>query len=54
MTEQSSSPLFAVAAEAYDRLMGRYLPTLGVAFADAAGAFTLEAHAWCAVGRVPG
>lgn len=35
--EQSSSPLFAVAAEAYDRLMGRYLPTLGVAFADAAG-----------------
>ena len=37
MTEQSSAPLFAVAAESYDRLMGRYLPTLGVAFADAAG-----------------
>lgn len=33
----SVAPLFAVAAEAYDRLMGRYLPTLGVAFADAAG-----------------
>jgi SAM-dependent methyltransferase len=31
-----SGPLFAVAADAYDRLMGRYLPTLAVAFADAA------------------
>lgn len=31
-----SAPLFAVAAESYDRLMGRYLPVLGVAFADAA------------------
>jgi ubiquinone/menaquinone biosynthesis C-methylase UbiE len=29
--------LFAVAAEGYDRLMGRYLPTLGPVFADAAG-----------------
>ncbi|HEU5486296.1 MAG TPA: methyltransferase domain-containing protein [Microlunatus sp.] len=37
MEERDSAPLFAVAAEAYDRLMGRYLPTLGVAFADAAG-----------------
>lgn len=36
MTEQDAGPLFAVAAEAYDRLMGRYLPTLSVAFADAA------------------
>lgn len=35
--DSGSSPLFAVAAEAYDRLMGRYLPSLGVAFADAAG-----------------
>lgn len=37
MTADDSAPLFAVAASAYDRLMGRYLPTLGVAFADAAG-----------------
>ena len=37
MAGQDSAPLFAVAADAYDRLMGRYLPTLGVAFADAAG-----------------
>lgn len=29
--------LFDVAAGAYDRLIGRYLPTLGPAFADAAG-----------------
>jgi SAM-dependent methyltransferase len=29
--------LFDVAADAYDRLIGRYLPTLGPAFADAAG-----------------
>lgn len=36
MAENDSTALFAVAAEAYDRLMGRYLPTLGVAFADAA------------------
>ena len=28
---------FVVAAEGYDRLMGRYLPSLGPAFADAAG-----------------
>jgi ubiquinone/menaquinone biosynthesis C-methylase UbiE len=28
---------FVVAADGYDRLMGRYLPTLGPAFADAAG-----------------
>ena len=38
MTEQNSDrKLFDVAAEGYDRLMGRYLPTLGPAFADAAG-----------------
>jgi len=40
MTTQDPGPgpaLFDVAAEAYDRLIGRYLPTLGVAFADAAG-----------------
>jgi ubiquinone/menaquinone biosynthesis C-methylase UbiE len=36
MAERDSAPLFDVAAEAYDRLMGRYLPTLAVAFADAA------------------
>src|SRR5664279_470114 len=30
-------PPFVVAAEGYDRLMGRYLPSLGPAFADAAG-----------------
>lgn len=36
MDAHDSAPLFAVAAEGYDRLMGRYLPTLGVAFADAA------------------
>ena len=36
MDERDSAPLFAVAADSYDRLMGRYLPTLGVAFADAA------------------
>lgn len=29
--------LFDVAAEGYDRLMGRYLPSLGPAFVDAAG-----------------
>jgi SAM-dependent methyltransferase len=28
---------FVVAADGYDRLMGRYLPTLGPTFADAAG-----------------
>lgn len=37
MTDHDAAPLFAVPAEAYDRLMGRYLPTLRVAFADAAG-----------------
>jgi 2-polyprenyl-3-methyl-5-hydroxy-6-metoxy-1,4-benzoquinol methylase len=31
---------FDVPAEAYDRLMGRYLPTLAPAFADAAGVRT--------------
>ena len=36
MSEHDAGPLFAVAAEAYDNLMGRYLPTLSVAFADAA------------------
>ncbi|SER29822.1 class I SAM-dependent methyltransferase [Microlunatus flavus] len=29
--------LFDVSAGSYDRLIGRYLPTIGVAFADAAG-----------------
>jgi SAM-dependent methyltransferase len=33
---RAESGLFAVAAESYDRLMGRYAPTLAVAFADAA------------------
>lgn len=38
MSQQPDSrTLFAVAAEGYDRLMGRYLPTLGPVFADAAG-----------------
>ena len=38
MSEQRSErALFDVAADGYDRLMGRYLPTLGPAFADAAG-----------------
>ena len=38
MTDQNSDrKLFDVAAGGYDRLMGRYLPTLGPAFADAAG-----------------
>jgi len=36
MSEHDAGPLFAVAAEAYDKLMGRYLPTLSVVFADAA------------------
>ena len=34
---QERRRLFDVAAEGYDRLMGRYLPSLGPAFADAAG-----------------
>ena len=29
--------MFEVAADSYDRLMGRYLPTLAALFADAAG-----------------
>lgn len=33
----SERNLFDVAPDAYDRLMGRFLPTLGTAFADAAG-----------------
>ncbi len=38
MSEAASArQLFDVEAGAYDRLMGRYLPTLGAAFADAAG-----------------
>jgi SAM-dependent methyltransferase len=36
-TVLSGDAAFVVAAEGYDRLMGRYLPTLGPAFADAAG-----------------
>lgn len=38
MSDQDADrKLFDVAAEGYDRLMGRYLPTLGPAFADTAG-----------------
>ena len=37
MSQPDSRTFFEVAAEGYDRLMGRYLPTLGPAFADAAG-----------------
>ena len=36
-TAPGGCPAFVVAAEGYDRLMGRYLPSLGPAFADAAG-----------------
>jgi trans-aconitate methyltransferase len=36
MAERDPTPLFDVEAAAYDRLMGRYLPTLAVGFADAA------------------
>src|SRR6476661_6575013 len=35
-SELPESGMFAVAAQSYDRLMGRYAPTLAVAFADAA------------------
>ncbi len=35
--EPETARMFAVAATAYDRLMGRYLPSLGPVFADAAG-----------------
>lgn len=34
---EAERSLFDVAADGYDRLMGRYLPTLGPVFADAAG-----------------
>ena len=37
MTDEQERKLFDVAADGYDRLMGRYVPTLGVAFADVAG-----------------
>ena len=37
MPQPEPSALFAVAADAYDRLIGRYLPSLGPAFVDAAG-----------------
>ncbi|MDX6551591.1 MAG: hypothetical protein QOH74_79, partial [Gaiellales bacterium] len=37
MTIPATCPAFVVSAENYDRLMGRYLPTLAPAFADAAG-----------------
>jgi ubiquinone/menaquinone biosynthesis C-methylase UbiE len=36
-TDLDERALFAVAADGYDRLMGRYLPTLGPRFAEAAG-----------------
>lgn len=36
-TAPGGCPAFAVPAEGYDRLMGRYLPSLAPAFADAAG-----------------
>ena len=35
MAQAGPASPFAVAAEGYDRLMGRYLPTLGPVFADA-------------------
>jgi SAM-dependent methyltransferase len=37
MTTQDACPAFVVSAENYDRLMGRYLPSLAPAFAAAAG-----------------
>lgn len=37
MTIPAACPAFVVSAENYDRLMGRYLPALAPAFADAAG-----------------
>ncbi len=37
MTDNHGGGQFAVPAESYDRMMGRYLPTLAPAFADAAG-----------------
>ena len=37
MTVPAACPAFVVSAENYDRLMGRYLPALAPAFADAAG-----------------
>ena len=37
MTSQPTCNTFAAPAESYDRLMGRYLPSLAPAFADAAG-----------------
>jgi ubiquinone/menaquinone biosynthesis C-methylase UbiE len=37
MTSQQARNTFSAPAEGYDRLMGRYLPTLAPAFADAAG-----------------
>src|SRR5215831_8941204 len=37
MTSQSTCNTFAAPAESYDKLMGRYLPSLAPAFADAAG-----------------
>jgi ubiquinone/menaquinone biosynthesis C-methylase UbiE len=37
MTSQQARNTFVAPAEGYDRLMGRYLPTLAPAFADAAG-----------------
>ena len=36
-TTHDVCPAFVVAADGYDRLMGRYLPSLGPAFADVAG-----------------
>lgn len=36
-TAPGGCPAFVVAAEGYDQLMGRYLPSLGPVFADAAG-----------------
>lgn len=36
MAQPDPGSMFAIAAEGYDRLMGRYLPSLGPAFADAA------------------
>ncbi len=37
MSSQQTCNTFVASAESYDRLMGRYLPSLAPAFADAAG-----------------
>ncbi|BAK34328.1 putative methyltransferase [Microlunatus phosphovorus NM-1] len=54
MAAQDPARLFAVAADAYDRLMGRYLPTLGVAFGDAAEVGSVSGQRALDVGCGPG